>query len=248
MAGTLLLLKHAGYEIHYFNVGNGNCGSTETDRATTARIRAAEARAAARILGAHHHPSLTNDLEIVYDLKLLRRVAAVIREVNPRILLTHPPQDYMEDHTCTCRLAVTAAFARGMPNYRTLPSRPPVDGDVAVYHSMPHGFCDPLRVKVEAGAFVNTAAVHEAKREALAQHRSQQAWLDSSQGFNSYLQAMEEMSTGVGRMSRRFRHAEGWRRHLHYGYCAPDADPMAAALGKDYLVNKNYEKLLRKGI
>jgi LmbE family N-acetylglucosaminyl deacetylase len=29
MAGTLLLLKEAGYAIHYLNVANGNSGSTE---------------------------------------------------------------------------------------------------------------------------------------------------------------------------------------------------------------------------
>ena len=27
MAGTLLLLKQAGYEIHYLNLASGNCGS-----------------------------------------------------------------------------------------------------------------------------------------------------------------------------------------------------------------------------
>jgi LmbE family N-acetylglucosaminyl deacetylase len=29
MVGTLLLLKKAGYEIHYMNLSGGNCGSTE---------------------------------------------------------------------------------------------------------------------------------------------------------------------------------------------------------------------------
>ena len=78
-----------------------------------------EARAAAKILGAHFHPSITNDLEILYNLELLRAVAAVIREVKPSIVLTHSPQDYMEDHMNTSRLAVTAAFTRGMPNFKT---------------------------------------------------------------------------------------------------------------------------------
>jgi LmbE family N-acetylglucosaminyl deacetylase len=29
MAGTLLLLKRAGYQIHYMNLASGNLGSTE---------------------------------------------------------------------------------------------------------------------------------------------------------------------------------------------------------------------------
>src|SRR5271163_4511316 len=101
MAGTLLLLKQAGYRTHYLSVANGNCGSAKYNRVMLQSIRAAEGRAAAQILGAEFHASLTSDLEIFYNLELLRALAAVIREVNPKIILTHSPQDYMEDHTCT---------------------------------------------------------------------------------------------------------------------------------------------------
>src|SRR5439155_15658054 len=137
-------------------------------------IRNTEAREAAKVLGAHFHQSLTNDLEILYTLELLRALAAVIREVKPGIVLTHPPQDYMEDHTNTCRLAVSAAFARAMPNFRSVPGRPVADYETTVYHGMPHGLCDQLRRRVIPGAFVNTTAVHQTKREALAKHKSQQ--------------------------------------------------------------------------
>ena len=187
MAGTLLLLGRAGYELHYFTLANGNCGSTEHSAAETRRLRERESRSAAQVLGAKFHRSLTNDLEILYDTTLLRRVAAVIREVRPTVVLTHSPQDYMEDHVNTCRLAVTAAFARGMPNFQTAPRRAAIRGEVAIYHAMPHGLRDPLRRRVVPGAFVNTASMLSLKREALAQHRSQQNWLDASQGLNSYL-------------------------------------------------------------
>jgi LmbE family N-acetylglucosaminyl deacetylase len=245
MAGTLLMLKKAGCQIHYLNLASGNCGSAEYDSAAVRSIRSTEARAAAKVLGAHFHASLTDDLEILYRLDLLRELAAVIREVKPKIVLTHPPQDYMEDHTNTCRLAVTAAFARGMPNFKSVPARLTGDYPVTVYHSMPHGHCDQLRRKVMPGAFVNTTSVHNLKRDALACHKSQQSWLDTSQGINSYLLAMEDMSIELGRMSKKFKHAEGWRRHLHFGFCPPDADPLAEGLGKNYLVNKAYEKALR---
>ena len=85
--------------------------------------------AAAKILGAHYHPSLCDDLEIFYDLKTLRRLAAIIRDTAPTIVLTHSPHDYMEDHTNTCRLTVSAAFARAMPNFKTTPARKPVGQD-----------------------------------------------------------------------------------------------------------------------
>lgn len=247
MAGTLLLLKKAGYEIHYLNVASGSCGSTEYNSATARSIRNTEARSAAKILGAHFHNSLTDDLEILYRLDLLRKLAAIIREVKPSVVLTHPPQDYMEDHTNTCRLAVTAAFARGMPNFKTSPSRQTADYETTVYHSMPHGLRDGLRRRVIAGAYVNTSSVHKTKRDALAAHKSQQNWLDVSQGLNSYLLAMEDMSLEVSRMSKKFQHAEGWRRHLHFGFCGADADPLRDALGRNYLVNTAYEESLESG-
>ncbi|MGZ4988241.1 MAG: PIG-L deacetylase family protein, partial [Limisphaerales bacterium] len=67
MAGTLLLLKKAGYEIHYMNVANGSCGSVQYGPAQLKKMRLAEAKAAAKILGAHFHAPLVNDLEVFYD-------------------------------------------------------------------------------------------------------------------------------------------------------------------------------------
>jgi LmbE family N-acetylglucosaminyl deacetylase len=99
MAGTLVLLQRTGWETHYLNIGNGCCGSVKHAAKKTRLIRRAEATRAAKIIGAHFHESFCNDMEIVYELKLLRRLAALIREVKPNIVLTHPPVDYMEDHT-----------------------------------------------------------------------------------------------------------------------------------------------------
>ena len=83
MGGTLMLLKQAGFDIHYMNVANGSCGSTTMDANETRIVRAREGQAAAQILGATFHPSLCNDLEVVYSVELLRKLAAVIREVQP---------------------------------------------------------------------------------------------------------------------------------------------------------------------
>jgi len=246
MAGTLLLLRQAGWTIHYYNLCSGNCGSAQFTPAQTRALREREARNAARLLGAHYHRSFTDDLELFYDDRAIRRVAAVVREVEPAILLTHSPQDYMEDHANACRLAVTAAFARGMPNYQSWPRREPTGQEVTLYHAMPYGLRDGLRRLVVPGLFVNTASVHAAKRAALAAHQSQKAWLDASQGVESYLRAMDETSLAVGRLSGQFEHAEGWRRHSHLGFCGPAADPLRDALGANCLVNDNYERGLER--
>ena len=124
MAGPLVQLRRAGWEIHYLNIANGCCGSQQYNAIQLRRMRLAEAKRAAKILGAHFHPPRCNDMEILYNLKLVRRVAAIIREVRPSIVLTHPTVDNMEDHTNTCRLVVTAAFTHAMPNFRSIPPRP----------------------------------------------------------------------------------------------------------------------------
>src|SRR2546428_11048654 len=113
MAGTLLLLKKAGCETHYLNLSTGNLGSVEFSAAKTRAVRRQEAQEAARILGAKWHPPMCDDLEILYELKTLRRLAAGIPEGRPTIVLTHPPQGYMEEPTKTFRPPGTPPVARG---------------------------------------------------------------------------------------------------------------------------------------
>ena len=79
--------------------------------------------------------------------------------------------------------------------------------------------------------FVDITPVIEPKRAMLNCHQSQKRWLDQSQGMDSYLNTMEEFAREVGGMSGCFELAEGFRRHLHYGFCEAEADPLRAALG-----------------
>ena len=229
MAGTLLLLREAGWETHYLNLSSGNCGSVHLHGEETQATRLPEAQTAADVLGATFHPPFSHDLEILYDLRHLRRLASVIRGVNPSIVLTHASQDYMEDHTNTSRLAVTAAFSRGMPNFEVEPPFPPVNSEVTVYHAMPHGLMDGLRQAVQPDLLIATTPVFETKRQALAAHRSQKEWLDVSQGMDSYVKSMEEISRNLGQAAGT-THAEGGRRHSHIGFSAEDIDPLGQVL------------------
>ncbi len=246
MAGTLLQLQASGWEIHYFNLSSGNLGSVRLSGAQARRTRAREAKAAAKILGAKFHPPICDDLEIMYSVPALRKVAAVIRKAKPTIVLTHSPVDYMEDHTNTCRLAVTAAFAHGMPNFKCIPAAKPFEHNVTVYHAMPHSMRTPLRQRVMAGAFVDTTPVRDRQVAALIAHASQQDWLDVSQGMNSYVQAGEDGARELGQLSKKFKYAEGWRRHLHYGFSSQEEDPLKDALGAQYLINPKYERALNQ--
>jgi LmbE family N-acetylglucosaminyl deacetylase len=235
-AGTLLRLLWAGYEVHCLAVANGCCGSSAYGREELVIVRRAEAEEACRLAGFTRHESLVDDLEVFYERRTLARLAALVRAVGPDILLTHSPSDYMEDHENTCRLAVSAAFGRGMRNLPTDPPTPAVSGPVTVYHAQPHGNRDPLGVAVRPTHFVDVGGeVLERKSAMLACHRSQEQWLDESQGLASHLETMRGHVREVGEWSGRFEHAEGWRRRLALGLCAPEADPLAAALGSSCL-------------
>lgn len=242
MAGTLLRLKDVGAEIHMWNLANGSLGTAVHGRDEIVRLRAQEARDSAQVAGATIHPALADDLSIFYEPGLLARVAAVIRQVRPSILLIPSPQDYMEDHTNTCRLAVSAAFARGMRNYVTEPPVQSWDGPVALYHALPHGLRDGLGHLIRPECYVDISPVLARKRAMLAKHDTQKAWLDASQGMDSYLLEMEAMSRQVATTApgSRFEYAEGWRRHSHLGFGPAGLDPLQAALGPAYWIDPAY--------
>jgi LmbE family N-acetylglucosaminyl deacetylase len=229
MAGTLLLLQQAGAEIHMWNLANGHCGTAQHSREEIIRLRAAEAEASARLAGASSHPSLFDDLGIFYDAPSLARVSAVVREIRPTIILTQSPQDYMEDHQNTCRLMVTAAFSHGMRNFVSAPPCPPWEGELAIYHALPHGLHDGLGELVRPDLVVDIAATLAPKRAMLACHRSQKEWLDVSQGMDAYLEEMAAMGAAVGRMAG-LAYAEGWRRHSRLGFASPGFNPLETLL------------------
>lgn len=229
-AGTLFLLKQAGCTLHYMTIARGDVGSMTTDREETARIREAEARNAAAFLGAAFHPAIASDLEILYATVLVQKLLAVVREAAPDIMLIASPEDYMEDHMNACRLAVTAAFCRGMTNVDSIPRRQPTAKEVVLYHAMPHGLRDGLRRLIVPDFYVDITDVIDRKEKMLALHESQKGWLDRTQGMDSYLKTMRDMSSEVGRMSGRFAFAEGWRRHNHLGLSKLEIDPLRETL------------------
>ncbi len=245
-AGTLALLKDAGYEPHILTVANGSCGTAEYTAEEIIRIRRGEATAAAEVMGGVYHPGLVNDIEIFYDEPTLRKVTAIVREVKPTIVLAPSPNDYMEDHTNSSRLIVSACFCRGMMNWASDPPLAPYGDDVFVYHANPYGNRDGMRQLVAPELIVDVSDKIGLKGDMLREHKSQKNWLDVSQGQDSYIHTMESiceqvasMATGAG-----FKYAEGFRRHLHLGMSAEDGDPLSEILGERVWKSEDYVNAL----
>ncbi len=230
MAGTLLRLKDAGCEIHLWNLADGSCGSNTLSREETAALRWKEAQASARLAGGQAHPPLFPDLEVFYNAASLAKVASVVRRIRPDIVLTHPVQDYMEDHQNVARLIVTATFMRGMKNGRVDPVVKPYEKPVALYHALPHGLQDGLRQKVVPDLYVDISDVLSRKRSMLSCHVSQKQWLDQTQGMDAYLDEMEKFSAEVGKKSGQYPYAEGWLRHSHLGMGPENLNPLTELL------------------
>jgi len=236
MSGTLILLSKMGAEIHYMNIANGSCGTAEYDTEEIIKIRLEEAKNAAKQIGANFYPPIVNDFEIYYNRKLLTKLSSVVRDVAPDIMLVPSPEDYMEDHSNACRLAVSAAFAQGMRNYPVDPPRAPVHIETTLYHAQPHGNRDALNRLIKPEFFINIGEVLKKKTDMLAEHKSQKNWLDRSQGFDSYLNTMKEHARELGDLSGKFEFAEGWRRHNPIGFCSAKANPIADLLHEYYSV------------
>ncbi|MEO8270626.1 MAG: PIG-L family deacetylase, partial [Aureliella sp.] len=217
---------------------NGCYGSQSLEPAQCSAVRLSEAQAAAALIPATFYPPICDDMEILYTPQLLRQVAAVIRQAQPQIVLTHAPLDYMEDHQNAARLAVSATFTRSMPGFVTSPPLPAYDGSVAIYHAQPHGNRTPLGELVEPTHFVDVSPLVDRKRELLAAHASQDQWLGASQGISAYLETMVELNSEVGQLSGQFKLAEGWRQHLNLGFSPAGFDPLRDALNSIIVVRR----------
>ncbi|MHB8896402.1 MAG: PIG-L deacetylase family protein [Candidatus Geothermincolia bacterium] len=240
MAGTLALLARSGALVHAWSLTDGSLGSLDLSRRETARVRFAEAGASADLIGARLHPPIAADMRLIYNTETLARATAIIREAKPLIVLAPSPEDYHPDHESASRIVVSAALARGLPGFVSEPAMPPWDGDIVIYHAMPHGLRGRLRDRVRAGQYVNTDTVMDLKKEMLSCHASQRELLIRTQGADPVAQ-MEWMAEFMGHASGRSATAEGWRRHVHTGLSGIDNDPLSEILGPLCWTDPDYE-------
>lgn len=215
-AGTLALLADRGHAVKIVTATAGECGSAETDLAATARIRKAEAAAAAALIGADYACGDIPDLGVFNDDACRRRVTELIRWSGADVVITASPQDYHPDHEAVSQLVRDACFAAPAPNYRAGPS--------AALAAIPHlYFMDPVggrdregnRVRAHFG--VDIGAGFETKRRMLAAHRSQAAWVARQHGIADHLGAMEAWSRRRGE-DFSVERAEGFRQYVHQPY------------------------------
>jgi LmbE family N-acetylglucosaminyl deacetylase len=227
-AGTLMCLGDLGYEIHVATMTPGDKGSVSLTREEIAAVRRAEAASGAAAIGAVSYRCIeAADLEIVFDNDLRRRVTHALREVNPALVITTPPSDYMADHEITSRLVQDACFNAAVKNYDTGFADTPTGGIPYLYYSDTIGGHDLFGNTAPTSCIIDITSKFNRKAEALACHASQREWLRSQHGIDEYIDAMQRWSALRGQ-SIGVAYAEGFRQHV--GHPHPEDDILSKLL------------------
>lgn len=227
-AGTLIRLKELGYEIHMATMTAGDMGSAVHTPEEIAAIRRQEAQRASEVVGATSYTCLEfGDLAIHFEDQSRRRVAAMLRKVDPFMVFTTPPNDYMFDHEITSMLVRDAAFTAGVPNYQTPGGEAPTSGVPYLYYSDAVEGHDIFGRPSLVSCIVDISSSIEQKSEALKRHDSQRAWLQKIHGMDNYIESMRSWCAKRGGEAG-FGYGEAFCQHL--GHPHPHDNKLAELL------------------
>ena len=215
-AGTLALLHQKGWHIHIATMTPGDCGTVEYSREEISQIRKGEATRAAAILNGQYHCLECDDVFIMYDRSTLLKAIRLIRQIQPSLVFTLCPEDYMLDHTNTGKLAMTGCFCCGLPNIRTEGTETfePVP---YLYYMDPAERKDNFGQEVKPQMVVDITSVFDTKKQMLNCHESQRNWLMVHHGMDEYTEIMKIGSEERGKIIGK-TYGEGFRQHLGHAF------------------------------
>jgi len=214
-AGTLSLLKNAGWSIHIASMAPGDKGTAEYNREDITRIRKAEAANAAKVLGANYHCLDSEDVYIMYDRESIKKTTSLLRKIKPSIVFTHNPTDYMIDHETTSKIVQTACFSTGIMNLEI--NEPIYEPCPYLYYADAMEAKDILGRPIFTTMFVDVTSEIEMKEKMLICHASQRNWLMTHHKMDEYILSMKRFGEQRGQEIG-VQYAEGFRQHLGHGY------------------------------
>lgn len=224
-AGTVALLAERGYEIHLATLTGGEVGSPVLSREAIQQKRLKEAAASAAVLKGQYHYAGGCDLEVEYNSFYRKAATRIMREVDPEIVLTLPPTDYMADHEQTSRLVQNAAYIAQVPLYDC--GAPATRATPHLYYWNAVGIKDAFGRPLPVQFGVDVTSTMATKEKMLACHASQREWMEAL-GFDSYIKLMKDWSLEQGRWIGR-EHGECFIQHLGAGF--PQNNRLAEVLG-----------------
>ncbi len=214
-AGTLFLLRKAGWSVHIATLTPGDKGTNEYTTREISRIRKAEAKKAVELLEGDYFCLEFEDVYIFYDRETINKTTALIRRIHPTIVITASPADYMIDHEMTSMIVQTACFASGIKNMEV--NEEPFEPVPYLYYSDPMEGKDKLGKPIKPSVYVDITKEIGLKEEMLACHKSQREWLKLHHKIDEYILSMKRFAELRGKEINT-KYAEGFRQHLGHGY------------------------------
>ncbi len=230
-SGTLARLKEKGCSIAMATMTPGDCGSAVHPPEEIAAIRRAEAKKSADLMGADYYCLEFRDLSIFIDDQSRRKVTEILRIVNPDIVITAPPVDYMCDHEATSSLVRDACFCAPAPNYKTglWDPAPATDKIPHLYFVDPIEGTDAFGNTIEPEFIVDISSTFPLKKEMVSCHESQRAWLKKQHGMDEYVLKVSRWSEERGQLIDA-EYGEGFRQYKGHPY--PEDNIILELLGK----------------
>lgn len=162
VGGTLLGLKAHGACVGVLDLTSG-----EPTPHGTVVIRQRECAAASKLLGIDWRGNLgLPNRALVADLEARRQLASAIRQLRPRVLLTHYWEDAHPDHVAASALVDAARFWAKLTK-TDMPGEPHYPQRILYFLAM------HLRLHAKPSFVVDVTAHHERKLQALACYHSQ---------------------------------------------------------------------------
>jgi N-acetylglucosamine malate deacetylase 1 len=212
--GTVAKYRERGDEVTLCHACTGHLGHMEIPPEELVRIRWEEADAAARIAGIGHLTLGFGDLQVVETEEAVVKLAGMIREVRPTVIITHDPADYMPDHADLASIVLKASFVATLPQY---------DGVEGEYWALvpPLYYMDTIMgVGFQPEEYVDITGTFDTKLRMLDCHVSQVKWLKDHDGID-VLDNVETISRYRG-LQCGVRYAEAFRRHRTWPRVTPE--------------------------
>ena len=182
-AGTLAKYAARGDRVTMAVATNGEVGSATLSKAEIAAIRRREAEASARVIGADLVWMNYPDEFLFSNAETRLEFLNLVRSVRPDIVLAHGPTDYHPDHRTSGGILWDIRVMTTVPNIKT--EAPPSARIPEIL------YMDTIAgIEFAPEYYVDVTDVFEKKKEMLACHKSQAAWLEDQYQM-SYIEFIE---------------------------------------------------------
>lgn len=202
-AGTLLRCAERGDNVTVCHVANGNMGHMVIMPEELGPMRIAEAKKSGDIAGFNVITCNVGDLLVDESSKEQHdMLVKVIRDAKPDFIITHAPNDYMNDHVAVSKLVFKASFAASVPHYE--PALGEATAVTPVYY-----MDNAALIECEPTEYVDITDVLDTKLKMLVCHESQIVWLKEHDD-NDLLEYVKAMAAVRGRQCG-VKYAEAFR-------------------------------------